>query len=249
MTIEQTLTGVLGRDFSIVRDEDSALQLYAPFFHEDGDMYSIYIDETEDGAVVIRDFGNTLMRVSYTFEIDTDNKRNILERIASSNNAILEDGELMIRSTLSTLPADVLRFSQVIAKVSNVKILRREIVRSMFLEEFGTFVADELKEYKIQPKYAPTDDPDLFVDFAIPSKRSLYVFGVDSDIKAQKVIISCLNFQKMNLSFRSIIVHKQFDDLAKFSRNQITNIADKQYTSLDEFMRSGKEYLNRELLV
>jgi hypothetical protein len=247
MTAEQSLRCVLGRDFSLVQTQTPALQLYAPFFHEDGDMYSIYLEDVGNEEWLIRDYGNTLMRVSYTFEIDTDNKRRVIEQVVKSNDAQLDDGELIIKSRTDALPVDILRYTQLVAKTSNITILQREVVRSMFYNEFGAFVNDNLAHHAVKAKFAPTDEPELDVDFMIPGPRPLFLFGVNDDSKASKVVISCLSFQNQGISFRSIVVHGRFDELTRFNRNRLTDAADKQFTSLDFFKREGVNFIEREL--
>lgn len=75
----------------------------------------------------------------------------------------------------------------------------------------------------------------------------MFIFGVNENTKASKVVISCLSFQKQKIPFRSLIVHEDFDGLSSFYRNQITNMADKQFTSLDDFRTEGLDYISREL--
>jgi hypothetical protein len=54
------------------------LQVIAPLFHEDGDMMDIFLDMPKNGneaaKIRVTDHGLTLMRLSYTFDIDTPNK-------------------------------------------------------------------------------------------------------------------------------------------------------------------------------
>lgn len=89
------------------------------------------------------------------------------------------------------------------------------------------------------------------MDYHIPIKtegsKPLFVFGVNENTKASKVVISCLSFQKQKIPFRSLIVHEDFDGLSSFYRDQITNMADKQFTSLDDFRAEGIDYISREL--
>src|SRR5271165_3947822 len=63
------------------------LQVLAPLFHEDGDMVDIFLDEPVDGSGKVRigDHGLTLMRLTYTYDLDTDNKQRIFSRILSEN--------------------------------------------------------------------------------------------------------------------------------------------------------------------
>jgi hypothetical protein len=56
-----------------------------PFYHEDGDMIDLFIQPLEDGRFRICDFGMTLMRLSYTYELDTPAKERIFYRIVEAN--------------------------------------------------------------------------------------------------------------------------------------------------------------------
>ena len=59
------------------------VQVLAPLFHEDGDMVDIFIDESRNGSnkVRISDHGMTLMRLTYSYDLDTENKQRIFNRI------------------------------------------------------------------------------------------------------------------------------------------------------------------------
>ena len=71
--------------------------------------------------------------------------------------------------------------------------------------------------------------------------------GKNENRKASKVIISCLSFQQKKIPYRSLIIHEDFEGLSSFYRNQITNAADKQFATLDDFRTGGMEYIEREL--
>lgn len=246
MELETTLKSKFGDIVSLHEIGKSKYQVYAPFFHEDGDMLSIYL-EIQNGDVVLRDYGNTLMRVSYTFDLDSQNKRNILNNIAKSNEGEIESGEVILRSKLDILPEAILKYSQIVSKVSNIDILRRETIKSLFYEQFAQIVHDSVKDHVVIKDYVPTSDKDLTVDFAIKANRPIFLFGVNENTKASKVVITCLNFITQDIPFKSFIVHEDFDGLTTFNRNQITNAADKQFTSLDDFRVKGQQYLEREL--
>lgn len=243
--LESLLKEQFGRQIALEEVSRNVYRVYAPFFHEDGDMYSIYLDE-EENRILIRDFGNTLLRVSYAFDFDTPKKREILQNLVKSNYGSLTDGELSIETTIDMLPSAFFQFTQLVSKVSSMDILRREVVKSLFYENLDTFISSELKEFQIQKDYRPTRDNELVVDYYIPANKPLYLFGVNENTKASKTVISCLTFQKQRLSFRSLIIHENFNELSSFNRNQLTNAADKQYTSLEDFKSEGKDYINRE---
>lgn len=247
MTIQESMQGAFGKSSGLEQVQENVYRLYAPFFHEDGDMYSIYLDFGNDG-VTIRDYGNTLMRVSYDFDISTPNKRNVLRSIVKRNLGELEDGELLIRAKCneSDVQEAVYQYAQLVSKVSNIDILSRETVKSMFYDYLNEFMMTKLKGYNVQKGVFPTSDHELEVDYAIEGHRPIYLFGVRGDAKASKTVISCLNFQKQGLPFRSVIVHEDLSGLTGFNRRQITNVADKQFYQLSDFQEQGAAYLARE---
>jgi hypothetical protein len=74
------------------------VQVLAPLFHEDGDMVDIFIDEPRSGSnrVRISDHGMTLMRLTYSYDLATENKRRIFNRILSENQVSKQDGRLYV---------------------------------------------------------------------------------------------------------------------------------------------------------
>ncbi|MCX6154136.1 MAG: hypothetical protein NT007_08250 [Candidatus Kapabacteria bacterium] len=91
------------------------------------------------------------------------------------------------------------------------------------------------------------DRDDLEADWEFrPNGHPVYLFGVKDSSKARLSTISCLEYQKANLKFRSLIVHEDFEKLPKKDRSRLTNACDKQFTSLDEFKNHTFEYLERE---
>ena len=248
MELVANLKSQFGEQISLREAAPNVFQVYAPFFHSDGDMISMYIETDEAGDVTIRDFGNTLMRVSYTFDLDSDNKRNVLSSIVKSNYGKLDDGELIMKSNIGLLTQSIFQYSQLVAKVSSIDILRRETVKSMFYEYLREFVSDKLSNYTIKSNITPVADKSLVVDYSIDNKTPVYMFGVNDNNKASKVVISCLRFQTQRIPFKSLVIHNDFDDLTNFSRNQLINASDKQFATLDDFKETGIDYLERVLM-
>ena len=106
----------------------------------------------------------------------------------------------------------------------------------------------ELIEYKPKKNVTPIQErDDIEADYEfVPNGHPVYLFGVKDTLKARLVAISCLEFQRANLKFRSCIVHEDFEKLTKKDRSRLTNACDKQFTSLDDFKVDAKKYLERE---
>ncbi|MCK9590212.1 MAG: hypothetical protein M0Q93_12735, partial [Terrimicrobiaceae bacterium] len=85
------------------------------------------------------------------------------------------------------------------------------------------------------------------VDYSLPiNGTSLYLFGVKDSSKARLTTISCLEFIRHKLPFRSLVVHEDFDALPRKDRSRLTSACDKQFTSLDDFRSGARQFLERE---
>ena len=58
--------------------------------------------------------------------------------------------------------------------------------------------------------------------------------------------ISCLEFQRAKIPFKSFVVHEDFENLSRKDRSRITSAADKQFISLDDFKVNAEQVLERE---
>ena len=233
------------------------LQLVAPLFHEDGDMMDIFLNVPKNGAtsaasppekIRVSDRGLTLMRLSYTFEIDTPNKEKIFRRILAENGVAEENGELFVEATPASLYTSLLQFSQAVSKVCNMRYFKREVLASLFEEMLAGFIQEQLPRFRPSEKILPIPDrDDLEVDWEFrPNGVPLYLFAIKDANRARLATISCLEFQRKNLKFKSIAVHEDMDKLGRKDRNRLTNACDKQFTSLEEFKQNALPYLERE---
>lgn len=227
------------------------LQVFAPLFHEDGDMIDMFLDVSsgEGPAVRISDHGLTLMRLSYAYELDTPNKLRIFHRILSESSVQEHGGTLFLETEWGSLYPAILQFAQTVARVSNMQLFKREVIQSMFLELLLEFVEEKLGKYNPRSNVFPIperDDLEVPISFEI-APRPVYLFGVKDNSQARLVTISCLEFQKRRLRFKSVVVHEEFENLSRKDRTRITNAADKQFTTLEDFLHNGEEFLGREV--
>ena len=73
-SIRASLNGRTAAGFDIYPRREGAYQLIIPICHEDGDMVDVYLQESPRGEAYIRicDFGMALMRLSYSYDLNTD---------------------------------------------------------------------------------------------------------------------------------------------------------------------------------
>ncbi len=226
------------------------MQLLVPLFHEDGDMVDIFLEEgQEPGLIRICDHAMTIMRLSYSLEIDTPNKTRIFRQIVAENGIVEDNGNIFIETRPERLYSAIMQFAQAVAKIANLEVLRREIVRSLFYESLGEFIHDSLAHYTYcTPGYPIPARDELEVDYEFPmDSRPIYLFGVKDATKARLVTISCLEFEKARLSFRSMAVHENFGDLHRKDRQRILSAVDKHFPTLDDFKKRGPLLFEREM--
>jgi len=128
-----------------------------------------------------------------------------------------------------------------------MRYFKREVIESLFYENLGQYIETSLWEFKPQKQVRPiTKREEVIVDWALqPNGTPIYLFGVRDNAKARLATITCLEMQKAKLGFHSIVVHDDTDKLGKKDLKLLTNACDKQYTSLEDFVENGREYLER----
>ncbi len=233
--------------FSIKQKRPGIFQLYLPIYHEDGDMIDLFI-VPKGNKYSLCDYGLTLQRLSYSYDIDTENKESILQKIISENGLIEENGNICLDTSPATVYSDIMHITQSYAKIGSMRYFKREVVENLFYEILDDFIKNELKEFKPQDKVLPIPErDDLEADYSFsPNGHPIYLFGVKDVAKARLATISCLEYQRANLNFRGWVVNEDFEKLSRKDRSRLTNTCDKQFTTLEDFKLSAKTFLERE---
>ena len=168
MDILENLKAEFNRHVAFRQKRPGVVQVLAPLFHEDGDMIDIFLDMPKEEVAPIRicDHGLTLMRLSYSYDVDTPTKQKIFSRILSENGISEDRGRLYLETTPEGLYPALLQFAQTVAKVSNMQAFKREVVQNLFYEMLGDFITSKLGKYKPHADHLPiADRDDLEVDW------------------------------------------------------------------------------------
>ena len=247
--VREALRNSLMHDLDIYERRPGNYQLIIPILHEDGDMVDVYIQESPLGDEYVRicDYGLTLMRLSYSFNVSTPTRQQILDSILINNSVENDSGNLYIEAPIHLLYESILQFAGCVQKVCNMRYWSREIVRSTFYDDLRTYVTTELWRFSPVADQSPlTDYPVISVDWTLTfDHQPLYIYGVRGNDKAKSVAISLLEFKKRSLSFISLIVHENWEDLGRRESIYLTNNADHQYTNIDEFRDNSVQDIER----
>jgi len=237
--------------FSLKEKRENIFQVFAPLYHPDGDMMDIFITEAPNPELIrITDFGLTLMRLSYSFEIDTPNKEKIFNKILAENSIQNENGNLFIDVKPQYVYHGLLQFAQAVSKITNMRLFRREIIHSLFFEMLDDFIMTKLQKYNPIKKFYPIPEHEEYeVDYCFNQrKRPIYLFGVNNNANARLATICYQKFIAEKLNFTSLIVLESLDVIGKKDQARLMSAADKQFPSLEEFQKRAEEYLEREIL-
>lgn len=251
---KDSIASALGEQFDknvrLVVKRSGIFQIRAPFYHEDGDMLDIFV-EPSNGGVRLCDYGKTLMRLSYTFDLDTENKQRIFKDLLAENQVEFDEakGNIYLESDAENVCTSLLHYAQVIAKVSRLDVLKREVISGLFFEMVDSFIASDLNEFKPELRAIPLpgrDDLEVTAAFHI-APHPVYLMAVRNSSQARLATLTFLEFQRESLSFKGYVVHDNFESIPAKDRTRITSAADKQFPSFDDFKMNARSVLLREV--
>ena len=223
-------------------------QLIVPILHEDGDMIDIYLQNSPLGDDYARlcDFGMTLMRLSYNYDVNTPARQRILDSICINNGVTIQENDLVLDVDIAKIYEGILQFSGCIQKICNMEYWNREIVRSAFYDDLDDYMQTEMARFSPNSDHYPLPGYPIGVDWSLfHNNRNLFVFGVRGNDKAKNVAIALLEFQKAAIQFISLIVHEDMEDLGRREILYLTRNADTQYPMLSDFKEKGIHDIQR----
>jgi len=215
--------------------------LDTPFTFPDGDHFPIYLSETQAGSVVLSDRGHTLMHMSYEHDVDTfyDGARAALREQIVRDGSIKEHDGIFTAETPPDQIADTLfRFGQALTKIYDLTFLSRERVASTFYEDLKVLLFGIIDEERVEPDHIPADVPDASnypVDYRIEGREgsSVFIYGVPNPDKARLATIMLSHFLLHGLSFESVIVFQNQQEIPRLDLARLTNVAGTAVASLE----------------
>lgn len=227
----------------------SKIQVWLPVYYEDGDMIDIYVESVNNDLYRITDSGMTVMKLTYNYEINTDNKKRILNQIVESNGLSLENGVLIKETPRDELYKEISIFSNTVVRISTMAYFKREMIKSMFYEMVDEFVTDQIMpHFRVEKQYLPLPGKEEYaVDYRVSMKDEVYLYAVKDSSKARLVTICEQTFKLNAIQSDSIVVYEDFSSIQNKDQKRILNATGKQYTSLDEFQARGLEYLRKRI--
>ena len=122
--ISDVLKSSFYNQFNLKEKRTDLYQIFVPLYHPDGDMSDIFLKILPNNQSLLTDCSLTLMRLSYTFEIDSPNNQTLLNRtvLESGGTFDIATGAIVLPTTLDQLCNKITQFTQIISKVTDLKI-------------------------------------------------------------------------------------------------------------------------------
>lgn len=234
--LEKDFKNKICDEITLAQEGLNRFMVINPFMFDDGDHIVVLL-KSKEGRWLFTDEGHTFMHISYEdIDIDKGTRKKIIDNVLSGYGIKNEEGELITEVPDSQFGDALYSYLQGIIKITDINYLSRERVKSTFMEDFRAFLEEKVPSERRTFNYHDKQhDPDgkYIIDCRINGMtRPLFVFGVPNDDKCRDVTISCLQYEKFGMPFRSMAVFEDQETINRKVLARFSDICDKQFSTL-----------------
>lgn len=233
--ISAKLRRSVGAEINLRAEGIDKFYVSTPFRYEDGDHIELYL-KTAKGRLVLTDDGLTLMKLSYDVpEYDSSARNKIIERVLITENVSNDEGALVLETTEEELGSACLSLIEAILKISDVAYLKKEVVRSVFFEEFKIFIEQRItnRQVRFRHNFPDTDPHGTYpIDCVIQNGGlPLFSFAVTSDSNCRDATITIMHYEKV-MEFHSMVVFEEQESIGRNALARLTDVCQRQFSNL-----------------
>ncbi len=222
-----------------------------PFTFDDGDHYIIVLKKMGEDWL-LSDEGHTIMHLSYEdIDLRHGGYREIIDNTVSALGLENRRGELVVRIPETRFGDALFSFIQALVKISDIKYLQRERVRSLFMEEFNGFLGETIQQqYRQFDYYHPERDPQRVytIDCLLKAKaRPTFIFGITGDSKCQTATNIIYWWEKQQSIFDVTAIFENQEDINRKVLARFSDVCGRQFSNLPTNRERIKGYIDEVL--
>ncbi len=255
--LNSELRNSLGQQINVIKEGYGRYPVLTPFQMDDGDGFNVVLKGSENGDEwLLTDEGSTMMHLSYWISFDQLNKgtrKKIITDIVNRYAINFSNGVLSMPLRRAEIGDGVLTFIHALSRITDVEFLNRENVRATFREDWKQLMRQLVPTNNLVFDYSnPEFDPTNIyaADALVKTQNEEYtVFAVGNDTRCRDVTIILHQYAKWELPTQSVVMFQDQQSIGRDVLARLSDVADKQFSSLVASKPEIDNFFKRRLAV